>query len=209
MSGYLRFLRNTATRAVRTLLAAASVAVVGTGLWTGDAKAVPVSFDLIITPTDIGLTTPVLGLNTLPGGPIVATFDLDSSELTANRNNAAISLASLTDFDLTIGTGSWTEADAFFLQITTNALGELTRLHAGFTNATGSFSPFPIVPQIIATDPGQSCALNALNQVSTGNCLGGTYEIALSSESVPEPGILAILGLGLAGLGLARRRKTI
>ena len=49
--------------------------------------------------------------------------------------------------------------------------------------------------------------INSVRLTFTGRCCG-IYDDLTYTTSVPEPGTLALLGIGLFGMGLARRRKA-
>jgi hypothetical protein len=46
------------------------------------------------------------------------------------------------------------------------------------------------------------------NWVLTANSLGGTFSWSSSTAAIPEPASLALLGMGLLGLGFAARRRA-
>ena len=86
----------------------------------------------------------------------------------------------------------------YWLSIVNNTVGDLGNERWSWQsteNITGSSGRFRT-----SSDP---IAINATWDGVTG------FDFAFAVTTVPEPGTLALLGIGLAGMGLARRRKKV
>ena len=57
--------------------------------------------------------------------------------------------------------------------------------------------------------PGNTISADFCNIDGAGASCGDGLNTSMGGNSIPEPGSLALLGVGLAALGLKRHKKTV
>ena len=167
------------------LVVATAITVGAAFSFVAPANAVPVLHNFFL-------------LNTGGTPDFVGTLTIDDSRLTANTFTSFNDAAGMISLSLTIGGTTFTEADAAnpgTEGVITDALGELVSFHDN-------------TPQSATYLQGSSLRIDIVEGngrwFTDSGLVGPRHTFA---RAVPEPGTLAIFGLGLAGLGLMRRRR--
>lgn len=139
-------------------------------------------------------------------------FIYDQQETKAN--GGANMTIQITGISIDIGsTNIWTLADTIELDGTTNsplsnagdmALHVPISLFAGFT-ASDEFT-FSTTQADYDNGGDEWIVRNVGSFFEPGDCISGTCESQPPTAAVPEPSILALMSIGLAGMGIARKR---
>lgn len=190
----------------KLMVALAGVLALGSA---GQAMAGPVTFDL--GSVNVGLTS----FNGFGPAPVLTPADFSA------LGSRQLSLGDTWEFNLfsiqlpALGVGTGTVSASLFFDLPTNAVatGSATGAYASFILGSLGSLEWTSQPTILSLQGGGSYSVAFQNL--TGLTLGRTTDVrailTLLAEpgelGTPEPGTLALLGLGMLGVALASRRR--
>ena len=148
-----------------------------------------------------------------PGGSLNLFADADSNTVFGQPANGALGFTTTNDADdVLIATGTPTSGEGR-LDPSLSTCGITNGINCGSFGASSTFnltaagSEYFVAPNPFYNISFQSGQLNNFNPTGTQVINGSLDVIFGGSSEVPEPATVAMVGLGLLGLGLSRRRK--